>query len=649
MCGIAGIIGLCDEPRRQALRRMADALAHRGPDGQGFWESPADDHGWGCLLAHRRLTILDLTDAAAQPMIHPASRHVLTFNGEIYNYRQIRSQLESDGERFTSSGDTEVLLRLLALRSPGATDRLRGMFAFAMWDDDRRELMLARDPLGIKPLYLAQNPDPNGSWSLAFASEVRALVASGLLGRSRLDPAAVATYVWNGFIPGPGTAVKGVASVWPGEYRLFDRRGLEVDSRTYWSLPPAGAPKADRLDVVRESLSRSCRLHLISDVPLGLFLSSGVDSSAVANISQKMADQRLRTFTLAFEESEYSEGPIARRIAEAIGTDHTEIRLSESEFIGQFGRAIRSIDQPTFDALNVFFVSWAVRQAGIKVALMGTGGDELVGGYTSFRDLPKLMALAAGTRWVPRPAKVAVAEAVGKVLSGRRPKGAIASQTRWAKLPAMVASGADTIALYQLAYALFLPDFQAELLADGPASVGLRDGLPAPLRERLEAEISGRTPLEAISALEQRCFLAERLLRDGDSASMAVSLELRVPLVDQEVVDAFFRLDDATRYEPVRSKRLLRQIGLEGLDPALFNRPKQGFVLPFDRWIRQNLASAIDETFHDRPAVEAVGLQPGAVLRLWESYRSGAPGLYWSRVWSLYVLIHWCQLHGLRL
>src|SRR5262249_25699492 len=213
------------------------------------------------------------------------------------------------GEQFTSSGDTAVLLRLLALRGPEAVARLRGMFAFALWDDHRRELMLARDPLGIKPLYLARNPDIHGSWPLAFASEGRARLASGLIEPRRLDPAAVASYAWNGFILGPGTAVRGVTSLWPGEYRLFDGRGVSLQARTYWTMPPADAPKTEDLEAIRAALHESCRLHLISDVPLGLFLSSGVDSSAVANLSQRMSQQPLKTFTLAFDEPEYSVGP----------------------------------------------------------------------------------------------------------------------------------------------------------------------------------------------------------------------------------------------------------------------------------------------------------------------------------------------------
>jgi asparagine synthase (glutamine-hydrolysing) len=220
-------------------------------------------------------------------------------------------------------------------------------------------------------------------------------------------------------------------------------------------------------------------------------------------------------------------------------------------------------------------------------------------------------------------------------------------QTRWAKLPEMVRRGDDLLALYQLAYALFLPEFQRQLL--GPeVAAALVDGLPAPFRARLETEVRGRSELAAISVLEQRLFLGERLLRDNDAASMAASIEQRLPLVDQVLLETVLRVPDATRYEPVLRKAMLRRIGLRGLDPALFDRPKRGFVLPYDRWIRQGLSGDVDRTLRDPEAVRAAGLQPEAVSRLWTAFRAGAPGLYWSRVWAVYVLVRWCQRHGVR-
>src|SRR5712692_2545281 len=525
MCGIAGIIGRIGERNRAALQRMSDAMVHRGPDGAGTWESAPDERGFGTLLCHRRLAILDLSPAGAQPMVDPISGHVIVFNGEIYNFQELRARLAATGQSFQSSGDTAVLLRALGTQGPDATASLRGMFAFASWDPQQRQLLLARDPLGIKPLYVARSADASGEWSLAFASEVRALLASGLLGKPRLRPEAVASVVWNGFVVGPGTAVEGVESLWPGQLRVYDSTGTEKLSRDFWTVPPPaqdGAMDAERLSSV---LEECLRIHLISDVPLGVFLSGGIDSSAVANLAQRANRGPIHTFTLAFEEPAYNEGPIARRIAEAIGTEHREVVLTEQQVVNHLDEALDSLDQPTFDGLNSYYMSHAVRQAGFTVALVGTGGDELFGGYASFRDVPRLHRWARRLRWVPRGALEAGARLVASAM--QLSNGAIPPQTRWAKLPGMVRRADDLIGLYQLAYALFLPDLQRTL---APVDGGLVDGLPAALRARLEQEIRARTPLAAISVLEQRLFLAERLLRDNDAASMAASIEQRLPL-----------------------------------------------------------------------------------------------------------------------
>jgi asparagine synthase (glutamine-hydrolysing) len=514
------------------------------------------------------------------------------------------------------------------------------MFAFACWDPKQRRLLLARDPLGIKPLYLARSSGPHAAWSIAFASELRALLASGLLGTPKLDPQAVASVVWNGFVVGPHTAVKDVDLLWPGRLLEFDGAGKEVRWQDFWRIPDrAPDPIADE-NSLAAILEEGLRLHLASDVPLAVLLSGGVDSSAVANLAQRAARSPIHTFTLAFEEHELNEGPIARRIAAAIGTEHHEVMLTEGHFVENLEAALDRLDQPTFDGLNAYYMSRAIRAAGFTVALSGTGGDELFGGYTSYRDLPLLHRWSRRAAWVPRSLQTAAAMLATWPL--RRSGGMVRPQTRWAKLPEMIRHGDDLLTLYQLAYALFLPEFQHELLAPGFAEA-LADGLPAAMRQRIIAESRSRTPLSAISVMEQRLFLGERLLRDNDVASMATSLEQRVPLVDQVLFESVDRLPDQARYRPLGRKAMLRRIGLRGLDPALFERPKSGFVLPFDRWIRRGLKDAMDRTLRDPQAIAPVGLDPTAVERLWRAFLDGAPGMYWSRVWSVYVLVRWCH------
>jgi asparagine synthase (glutamine-hydrolysing) len=426
----------------------------------------------------------------------------------------------------------------------------------------------------------------------------------------------------------------------------LDLAGEEEPARFYWSVPQVGeAAPIDEPELARV-LEDCVRLHLASDVPLGVFLSGGVDSSAVANLAQQISRTPVETFTLAFEEQEYNEGDIARRIAEAIGTRHQEVVLTEQRFIAQLEAALDSLDQPTFDGLNSYYMSQSVREAGFKVALVGTGGDELFGGYTSFRDLPALLRWSTRAQRIPSRLTLALAKLLSLAMQPRR--GAIGQQTRWAKLPEMLRRGADLVSLYQLAYALFLPDFQQQLLADAMSDL-LSDGLPAAMRSRLMLETQSRSPLSAISVMEQRLFLGERLLRDTDAASMAASIELRLPLVDHVLFENVDRLGDDDRYRPLRKKSVLRRIGLRGLDPALFQRPKTGFVLPYDRWLRTGLGKVMDRTLRDPAALKPAGLNPEAVRRLWQAFLDGAPGIYWSRVWAVYVLVRWCDRHGARL
>lgn len=642
MCGIAGVVGRFDARTVRSLEAASDALRHRGPDGAGAWTSSANELEARAHFAHRRLAIIDLSADAAQPMRHAASGAVLCFNGEIYNFRELRVALEREGASFHTRSDTEVLLEAYVRWGPKCLERLRGMFAIALYDPQRRTVLLARDRLGEKPLYWAVARGAAGSEVIVFASEVRALLASGLVER-RLAPSALASYLWNGFVYGPQSIVAGVSELPAGSYAELELASPRVEPQRFWSLPRAGARPLSR-DELAAKLQEAVRLQLVSDVPLGVFLSGGVDSSAVANLAVRSGQGAVRTFNIAFDVAKYDESGYARAVAKAIGSEHTELRVSGERFLASIDAGLRALDQPTFDGVNSYVVSRAVRDAGVVVALAGTGGDELFGGYASFRQVPRGRRLGRKLAHVPRAVRSGAVRALEAARGGGRD--GFKPQTRWGKLGDALDADGDFVALYQVAYALFSREFQRELRPAGAAEVSW--GLPDARRRELAQLCENAEDLHAVSLLELSGFLGERLLRDTDAAGMAASIEVRLPLIDFELVELVASLQSSARFEPLGRKQALRDAGLVGLDPALFERPKSGFEMPFDRWCRNELAAAIDDVLSDASACSAAGLEPAAVQKLWRAFRSGAPGLYWTRVWSLFALVWWCREHQVR-
>ncbi len=641
MCGIAGAIGIMDAEVHAAVRRASDAQSHRGPDADGFWASTAA--GPGVALAHRRLSIIDLSADGTQPMIDPRSGVVLVYNGEVYNYRELRGELEAAGASFHSQTDTEVILHAYLQWGAASLSRLRGMFGFALFDPRERRLLLVRDRLGVKPIYLARVRRPNGDLVL-FASELRALLATDLIER-RLDPVGLQTYLWHGFPVGPGTLVRGIERLDAGTSLTIDVDTVGEARRRYWSLPPA-RPASSDIEELRHELDAAVGMRLVADVPLGVFLSGGIDSSAITALAARRSGQAIRTFSVGFEEAAFDESEYARAVAQSLGTDHVAIHLSQTSFTSRLGDALGALDQPSFDAINTYFVSRAVREAGITVALAGTGGDELFGGYPSFAEIPRAGQIARLAGVAPEALLRALGAAVARATLGRA--GAAPPQTRWAKLGDMLATRGRLLELYQLSYGLFLPSF-LRTLAPALDWTSTHAGLPITRAQELAAAISGNPPLHAVSMLELASFTGERLLPDTDAASMAVSLEVRVPLLDHRVVETLAGVDPARRFEPLGRKQLLRDLALGSLDPALFERKKQGFELPIGGWIREELREEVDATFADRSACAAAGLDADAVEKLWRAYQDGAPGIYWSRPWALFVLLWWCRRHRVSL
>jgi asparagine synthase (glutamine-hydrolysing) len=642
MCGIAGVIGALDPELEQAVRAMMDAELARGPDDSGFFRSSESP---GAALGFRRLAIMDLTSEGHQPMHDPVSGNMIVFNGEIYNFASIREELKREGEEFRSSGDTEVLLRGYRRWGKGIVDKLRGMYAFAIYDPSKREVFLARDRLGIKPLYYAELRRGGGS-VLCFASEVRALLATGLFER-RVEPTALASYLWNGFVVGPSTMIRGITQLPAGASMTVAVDRPTPRPERYWSLRVAERLAPDEAVArLEEALVTATKQHLVSDVPLGVFLSGGVDSSATTALAVRSGGSRVHTFHVGFDEAAFDESAYASQVARSLGTEHIELKLTQARFREGLDGALASLDQPTFDAINTYFVSKLVREAGFTVALAGTGGDELFGGYRSFRELPRGRQVTRLGRGLSPALLSRVGRLAARLKTGA--PGEVPPQTRWGKLPDLLATRGDLLGLYQVSYGLFTRDFLSEL-----ASVSAFElapyGLPPSVGKQLRDDTAAGTSLGAVSAFELALFLGERLLRDTDAASMAVSLEVRVPLLDHEVVEAAFAVPDERRFSPVGKKDLLKRLAMPNLDPAIFDRPKAGFVLPIEVWAKDQLAGEVERLFGDRELVEGAGLRREPLQRLWRAFRAGAPGMYWSRVWAPFVLLDWCRRHRVAL
>jgi asparagine synthase (glutamine-hydrolysing) len=649
VCGIAGIIGLIGAEQFDAVKRMNGAQRHRGPDAEGLWSSVS--YGIqkpGVVFGHRRLAIIDLSPLGQQPMVDANTGCVICYNGEVYNFATLRRELVAEGHEFISQCDTEVILRAYARWGEACLSRLRGMFALAIWDPRQQGVLLARDRLGKKLLYYAEVEGANAERHFCFASELRALLAAQVVDKS-IDPQGLSSYLWNGFVVGPNTLLRAIKLMPAGTSQWVSLDGRPKPAKRYWSLPHYASAQTDPGEARERTLyelEQSVKLRLVSDVPLGVFLSGGIDSSAVAALAMRGSASPITTFNVRFAEERFDESYYARAVARALGTDHHEVLLSEADFRGQHQAALASLDQPTFDGINTYFVSRAVREAGLTVALAGTGGDELFGGYTSFRDLPRASRVAAAARFLPSGPLRRAAEVVTRWKTG--PFGEVRPQTRWGKVGDVLETQGDLFSVYQVSYGLFTRDFLQQLSEYGNLP-GIDYGVPDARADELRRVARQGPDLYNISQLELSMFLGERLLRDTDSTSMAVSLEVRLPLIDHVFIEALSRVDLNQRYRPLRKKKLLREIAMPALDAALFERPKAGFELPLDLWCQRQLKPDIDALFSDDRACQRTGLAPQALNGLWRAFQARAPGLYWSRIWAAYTLLWWCTSYDVAL
>lgn len=612
MCGIAGIVAYRDGApvAKRDVEALRDEQSHRGPDDAGLWTSADGRVGFG----HRRLAIVDLSPLGHQPMVTSDGRFAITFNGEIYNFRQLRRELEARGHDFRSTSDTEVLLHGYREWGLSLLDRLRGMFAFALYDAQRKETLLARDPMGIKPVYVADD-----GRRLAFASEVQAL--RRVVGDGGLDPEGLASFLLWGSIGAPRTLYRGIRALPPASW-LRIREGRIEAPTVYWSLEDElarpGSPSADdAAEFLRNALLDSVRHHMVADVPVGAFLSGGVDSSALVGLMSEVLPAPVRSVTLSLDVPELDESRLARVAADLYRTDHHDVPIRIEALRDRIPDAVRALDQPSIDGVNTFFVSEAAARTGLKVAVSGVGGDELFGGYLSFGRVPRIRRLHARlTRW---PGGGALAALGGCALT-RLSRGPAAT-----KLARALAFGSDDAGAYVAERGLFAPWEVRELLAPELAEAIEACDPIAELRARIRP--AALPEEERVCALEFRQYLQMQLLRDTDAMAMRHSLEVRTPLVDRELLRAAARVA-ATVRRAGPAKRQLREAPRPPVPPALWQRRKQGFTLPFDSWLRTGgIPLALPEH---------AWLRPAAVEGIAAGFR--ARSVHWSRAWALHVL-----------
>jgi asparagine synthase (glutamine-hydrolysing) len=607
MCGIAGIHAYLDvAPRvdRGELVRMNERMVARGPDGNGLWVNEEGRIGFG----HVRLAIIDLSEGGAQPMHASDGRLTITFNGEIYNYRELRAELQGRGRVFRSESDTEVLLQLYAEYGAAMVSRLRGMFAFGLWDADRRTLLLARDPLGIKPLYWADD-----GWTLRFASQAKALLAGGAVSRDP-DPAGIVGFHLFGSVPEPFTVWRSIQSLPAGTMLTVDATGPGIPQR-YYDVAAALSERAtlsaaagDARARVAEAVRDSVRHHLVADVPVAVFLSAGIDSGALLGTMAGLGVRDITAVTLGFQEFEglaLDEAPLAAEVAARYGARHIVRTVDRAEFERDLPAMMDAMDLPTIDGINTWFVAKAAREAGIKVALSGLGADECFGGYPSFTDVPRSVHWLRPVSWLP---------GLGALARWGLSRAVAAGLRLHPKTAGVLQYGGTWAGAYLLRRGVYMP-WELEEVLD-PALV--REGLRrlAPLSRIAAAIQTGRSlgDFDRVAALETSLYMRNQLLRDADWAGMAHGVEIRVPFVDPFFLAA---LPPGAVLAGMNAKDAIAEVPDPPLPDSVRHRRKTGFSTPHGRWL-QDAAGAPRQ-----PGIDLSAASRAWALNVWRAGWTG--------------------------
>lgn len=621
MCGIVGgwFKGRCDS-EREVITRAVSVLTHRGPDDYGIVKISPLAGDSSITFGHRRLSIIDLSDAGHQPMRDSEGGNWIIYNGEVYNFAELRDELESAGCVFRSNSDTEVILQSYRVWGRDCVRRWRGMFAVAIWDEPRQELFLVRDRLGIKPFYYSFIDG-----HFLFASEIRALLATELIPR-KINLAALNSYLMFGAVQDPLTIIEDIQSLPAAHTLTVNANGIKLQE--YWELPlePDDAQRnlAASTERIASRLEEAVQLRLVSDVPLGVFLSGGIDSSALAMLMRRVSPEQVKAFTISFVNEAFDEAAQAKQTALQLGVEHHSILLTEADMLASCEDAVNALDQPSIDGTNTFYISRAVKGAGITVALSGLGGDEAFCGYSHFRTVPRMERFARRSARLPYIVRQAGASLLQRGRSDRN-----------AKLGALLLDDYGFAHPYFLARTLFLPD-QIASLFELDAIRAIEYGAWATRMQQIIKRSQKLDPVNRISYLEFKIYIANTLLRDADVMSMAHSLEVRVPLLDHLLLEDMMRLPGQSKLDSKMPKPLLVRSLPEALPTGITARPKQGFTLPFADWIPGQLRPELEETFmHPSAALEGI-INADGVRSVWRSFLAGECS--WTRPWSLFVL-----------
>lgn len=655
MCGILGLsfVGR-REDAIEAVERGLATIVHRGPDDRGLIAVAGTADHQQVVFGHQRLAIIDLSNAGHQPMFDPQTGNWISFNGEVYNFKELRRELEGHGCAFRSNSDTEVLLQSYRVWGRECVKRWRGMFALAIWDEQRKEIFIARDRLGIKPLYYcgpgvspvmvdgkAKTHRQDARATFIFGSELRAILATGLV-EPKLNITGVDTFLMFGAVQDPLTLIDGIKSL-PAAHTLTLKANGAVELYEYWDvredfLSSAGGKRgvpdlADKSSSngaqhetkgeLRDTLAEAVRLRLISDVPLGVFLSGGIDSSAIAMLAQSQSGDPVKTFTIGFEEASFDEGAQAKETARLLGVEHHLILLTEAEMLASYQEAVAALDQPSMDGVNTFHVSRAVKNAGMTVALSGLGGDEVFCGYDHFRTIPRREHLLE--RWSGAP--LMLRRFASSMVPGN-------GSDRNVKLRALILAEYGFPHPYFLSRTLFLPNQIAQLL-EPEALAGIDYADWGGRMKTMLIRAGNLDPINRISYLELKTYIANTLLRDTDAMSMSHSLEVRVPLLDHVLVEEMFRIPGSMKMGKTAKPLLVRSLP-KALPTPVTSGTKRGFVLPYAKWLSGSLRREVEASLTNQPEVLTGIIQPQGVLAIWESFLAGRTS--WTRPWSLFVL-----------